>query len=692
MKKSKMLSLLIALVMLFALVPTSAFAADDITPYSLLGSGVMHFDAATNQALPDQYDVFPDELVWNGEDLSDVYYTPVIPGTEYTDSETGTKYTLEKLVIDARTNIQTDKEHYYTITDFENLEQVWIPAGALAVGINYFWNVELGEVDPDPGEPDEPGGRPAITNFIYSVDRTVAQDGSAVTPKKDGGTDYYVVKDSDGLTLTYNTSMDMKNLGFAFNFGDGSWDFLQANKESILDETWVDLVFAFDDSIDVTTADFNDAKLVSDMFVLKGDSADEWFTTNEAENTITVHCRWDQATANPIDDLNPMIHFNGLKVDLPKDWDGQDSITIVNGGDVKGQVEIGVRDNTGYVERNYIDIDGGAADDTFVLTTNDKTSLPGMDKTIVLEDGTEVDKDTVAAGDTVEFQLESNVPEDMDVAYTEDTPPEVVKPLSAVGTMESYTLVFHDKMNEKLELNQDSFEVMLGDKEIADQYVTITTSGLGDGCTFEVSVNLAAMYNADVITESDFGVTPITVNYTADLAEDAEAGAYENTAWVTWPEGESGKDTVEVLTYGINIFKYDQGKGLEAEDAGLAGAEFALYKADAEGNFNNADEYLVKEGIISGADGYVRVDGLDEGTYYLVETKAPDGYAKSDEPLKIMIPTDASEITYLVDVKFANTLIPRTGGMGTTMFTVGGAAILAAAGALFIVTRRKQNF
>ena len=692
MKKSKMLSLLIALVMLFALVPTSAFAADDITPYSLLGSGVMHFDAATNQALPDQYDVFPDELVWNGEDLSDVYYTPVIPGTEYTDSETGTKYTLEKLVIDARTNIQTDKEHYYTITDFENLEQVWIPAGALAVGINYFWNVELGEVDPDPGEPDEPGGRPAITNFIYSVDRTVAQDGSAVTPKNDGGTDYYVVKDSDGLTLTYNTSMDMKNLGFAFNFGDGSWDFLQANKESILDETWVDLVFAFDDSIDVTTADFSAATLDSDMFVLKGDSADEWFTTNEAENTITVHCRWDQATANPIEDLDPMIYFNGLKLDLPKDWDGQDSITIVNGGDVKGQVEIGVRDNTGYVERNYIDIDGGAADDTFVLTTNDKTSLPGMDKTIVLEDGTEVDKDTVAAGDTVEFQLESNVPEDMDVAYTEDTPPEVVKPLSAVGTMESYTLVFHDKMNEKLELNQDSFEVMLGDKEIADQYVTITTSGLGDGCTFEVSVNLAAMYNADVITESDFGVTPITVNYTADLAEDAEAGAYENTAWVTWPEGESGKDTVEVLTYGINIFKYDQGKGLEAEDAGLAGAEFALYKADAEGNFNNADEYLVKEGIISGADGYVRVDGLDEGTYYLVETKAPDGYAKSDEPLKIMIPTDASEITYLVDVKFANTLIPHTGGMGTMMFTVGGAAILAAAGALFIVTRRKQNF
>lgn len=695
--KSKLLtrifSLAVSLFMLFTLVPTAAFAVEGITPYSLLGSGVMHFDAATNQALPDQYDVFPDELVWNGEDLSDVYYTPVIPGTEYTDSETGTKYTLAKLVIDARTNIQTDKEHYYTITDFDNLEPVWIPADALAVGINYFWDVELGEVDPDPDEPDEPG-RPAITNFIYSVDRTVAQHGSTVTPKNDGGTDYYVVKDSDGLTLNYDTSMDMTNLGFAFNFGDGSWDFLKANKESILDETWVDLVFAFDDSIDVTTADFSAATLDSDMFVLKGDSANEWFTTNEAENTITVHCRWDQATANSIEDLDPMIYFNGLKLDLPSNWNGQDSITINNGGDVKGRVEIGIRDNTGYVQRNYIDIDGGAADDIFVLTTNDKTSLPGMNKTIVLEDGTEVDKDNVAAGDTVKFQLESNVPENLEdyVDYTPDDP--VIVP-NSIGDAGTYTLVFHDEMAEELALNEDSIQVMLGDEEIAGEYVTIDYDPTDD-CTFEVSVDLAAMYNADVIDEDDFGVTPITVNYTATLNADEVAGAYTNTAWVVYPDGSSEPDTVTVYTYGIDIFKYDQGKGLDAADAGLDGAEFALYGAEDvtvadDGTVTVNGDAEAIETVASANGGHATIGGLDEGTYYLVETKAPDGYVKSDTPLKIVIPEDADGTTYMVDVNFANTLIPHTGGMGTTMFTLGGAAILAAAGVLFIYSRKTRK-
>ena len=45
----------------------------------------------------------------------------------------------------------------------------------------------------------------------------------------------------------------------------------------------------------------------------------------------------------------------------------------------------------------------------------------------------------------------------------------------------------------------------------------------------------------------------------------------------------------------------------------------------------------------------------------------------------------------VVTVHFANSPIPHTGGMGTTMFTVGGAAILAAAGVLFVVTRRREN-
>ena len=62
----------------------------------------------------------------------------------------------------------------------------------------------------------------------------------------------------------------------------------------------------------------------------------------------------------------------------------------------------------------------------------------------------------------------------------------------------------------------------------------------------------------------------------------------------------------------------------------------------------------------------------------------------SDSELEVVIPSQAGTGN-VANVQFANSQIPHTGGMGTTMFTVGGAAILAAAGALFVVSRRKET-
>ena len=75
----------------------------------------------------------------------------------------------------------------------------------------------------------------------------------------------------------------------------------------------------------------------------------------------------------------------------------------------------------------------------------------------------------------------------------------------------------------------------------------------------------------------------------------------------------------------------------------------------------------------------------------MTETKAPDGFVKSDTEVKVDIPSQANQATNIATVNFANSPIPHTGGMGTTMFTVGGAAILAAAGVLFVTTRRKES-
>ena len=90
--------------------------------------------------------------------------------------------------------------------------------------------------------------------------------------------------------------------------------------------------------------------------------------------------------------------------------------------------------------------------------------------------------------------------------------------------------------------------------------------------------------------------------------------------------------------------------------------------------------------LTSGADGHILIDGLDAGVYYLTETTAPEGYVCSEEELTITIP-DQADGSNLVSVKFANSPVPHTGGMGTMLFTVGGMSILAAAGAVMIVPR-----
>ena len=324
--------------------------------------------------------------------------------------------------------------------------------------------------------------------------------------------------------------------------------------------------------------------------------------------------------------------------------------------------------------------------DAVYWVSGDKTSYPGLEKWIVLENGTEVEADTAAAGDEVDFKLESNVPEDL-LNYLEPDPAD--PPQVAVNAIEpnsgTYPLTFHDNMDNVFE-NPTNFVVKVGDTVLTEGQYTLVTAGLTDSCDFEVTVDLAALYEAGLISEDDLGVTPVTVTYTATLKEGTTAGDYYNTAWVSYPNSETEQDKVKVETFKIDIFKYDQ-----ADEKGLAGAEFALYDETAIDQDGNLIEGAtpVLEGIVSGEDGHVVIDGLDAGKYALVETKAPDNYVKSDTPLMLTI--EAGIEPNVVNVKFANSKIPHTGGMGTTLFTIGGVVLLAAAGTLFVVSRRKQQ-
>lgn len=320
----------------------------------------------------------------------------------------------------------------------------------------------------------------------------------------------------------------------------------------------------------------------------------------------------------------------------------------------------------------------------------DKASYPGLDKKVGDDDEAMNDVDVdAAAGQEVNFQLTSNVPTDL-LNYLN---PEAVTPPSIdgeePGTAEKvelegrgeYTLIFHDVLDPML-TNLKNYVVKIGDTELnKEQYEVLTPA---DGCSFEIALDLAELYEAGIITDDNIkNATLITVTYDATLSADATAGSYENTAWVTAPKDwTTSKDIVYVNTYAIDIFKYDQAEPKK----GLEGAEFELYQKNTEGNVIETS----KQTLTSGADGKILVDGLDAGTYYLKETKAPDGYVCSTAELTIVIPEKAG-VNNTVGVSFANSQIPHTGGTGTLMFTIGGIALMGTAGLLLVVSRKKRK-
>ena len=313
-----------------------------------------------------------------------------------------------------------------------------------------------------------------------------------------------------------------------------------------------------------------------------------------------------------------------------------------------------------------------------------KQSFPGLDKKVGDDDEAMNDDDVdAAAGQEVNFQLTSNVPTDLlNYLNPEDvTPPSIdgEEPGAAekveIAGRGSYVLIFHDKLNEML-TNLENYVVKIGETVLTAEQYTLTATGLEDGCSFEIALDLAALYEAGKITDADIeNATPITVTYDATLSAEAVAGEYQNEAWVTAPKWTTEKDIVYVNTYAIDIFKYDQ-----ANNTGLAGAEFELKNSEG----------VVISTVTSGQDGHVVIDGLDSGTYTLTETKAPDGYVKSDTPLTIIIPKDADGEN-VVSVSFANSQIPHTGGTGTLMFTIGGIALMGTAGLLLVISRKKRK-
>lgn len=331
------------------------------------------------------------------------------------------------------------------------------------------------------------------------------------------------------------------------------------------------------------------------------------------------------------------------------------------------------------------------------VTIKEKNSESTVDKK-VQEGSAWKDTNDANIGDTVNFQTTINVID---------------------GQPKNYVL--HDKMSEGLTFRTEDaakLTVKIGDKELVrGTDYTLVTEGLTDGCTFEI--RFVDDTDADGV-KSSHALRPndvVTVSYSALLNNKAVIASTgnPNEAKLTYGDNKNTEwDTTRTYTWEVEVFKYTKKNDTETP---LAGAEFKLYKTVGEKTYyviadsaNKVTGWTEDEAagttFTSPENGKFSITGLDTGTYYLKEIKAPAGYNLLQNPIEVVI-TDSYDnatnagtatITYNKDytgeVKVLNqtgTELPSTGGMGTTIFYVLGGVLMAGAFVLLVVRKRMRT-
>lgn len=312
------------------------------------------------------------------------------------------------------------------------------------------------------------------------------------------------------------------------------------------------------------------------------------------------------------------------------------------------------------------------------VTIKEKNSQPTVDKQVQENSNSQWgDTNDANIGDTVNFKTTINVVD---------------------GQPKNYVL--HDKMSNGLTFNAGSVEVKIGDRTLMPNSDYTLIANPKDGCTFEIE------FKENVLKPNDV----VIVTYSATLNEKAVIYPEPNTNETKLVYGEGSEttwDKTETFTYQFDLVK------TKTDNTVLNGAEFKLYDAKTEGNeIALIDEgngvYRVATAAEKAAEGFVSatikagkvtIKGLDSGTYYLEETKAPAGYNVLAERVEVKI--DHANLTATVEgdtyvsggvqvINQTGAELPSTGGIGTTIFYVVGGLLVVAAGVL-LVTRKRMS-
>lgn len=325
------------------------------------------------------------------------------------------------------------------------------------------------------------------------------------------------------------------------------------------------------------------------------------------------------------------------------------------------------------------------AENKLIFTESGSTDPdPGQGDTKESSVGIKVDGSIDADNNKVTFRITTNVPQCIGdyIPFTGTVDGPSVQRVQSANKRGTYMLVFHNTLDSKLSIDPESLKLTVKSKEIDNSLYTVEYDNLTDGCTFELRVNLVELYNKGYYTLEDVTTTPPDVVLTFDAVpkEGRLSGQYTDTAYINYgPYSDESKLTPTVKTpvtvglYTVTVFKYDQ----ENQTKGLAGATFILNKVEGE----------TATPIATGTtddNGYCVFSGLEAGNYELVESEAPEGYAKSDKSYSFTCDRD-------ITVNFANVKLPHTGGIGYKLPVTIGIICVTCGGAFIAVGRKKKN-
>lgn len=309
------------------------------------------------------------------------------------------------------------------------------------------------------------------------------------------------------------------------------------------------------------------------------------------------------------------------------------------------------------------------------VTITEKNEKPTIEKKVKNHNNDWVDENTAKIGDTVEYKVEINVKAGAQNYVVTDT---MEKGLSfdsktLTVTCNGATATLNSDYSLELDKNNTTFTLTFDDNYVAGKV----------------------------------GET-IVVTYAATLNENAVVAGNKNSATLHYGNKQTVKSETTTYTYEFDLLKVDG-----SDKKLLDGAEFKLYDAKNDGSVIKvvpvAGGYRVSNGNEAGATetiavtgGKVHISGLDKTTYWLEETKAPDGYNMLTERKPVDLTNGSNNTTLTSDTwseanhgvaveNNAGTVLPSTGGMGTTLFYVIGGGLMVAAVVLLVTKKRMEH-